>query len=395
MDTLTWVDRLALVDQHCHGVLGSSPDMAAFGALLTEAGAPAPGADPFDSALGMSVRRWCAPLLDLPAHAPAPEYVARRAELGGAEVTRRLLRATGTAALLLDTGLAGPDLLGLPEMGEASGAPAHEIIRLEAVAEQVADTGVEAAGYAEALAAEMARRAAGAVGCKSIIAYRHGFDFDPSRPAADEVRVAAARWLPSRPVSGDGPSGDHRHSRGQPRLTDPVLLRHALWCGVDTGLPLQFHTGIGDPDEDLHRANPVLLTAFCRATAGSGTPLVLLHCYPYHREAAWMAHVFGHVHVDVGLASTFVGARASAVLAELLELAPFGKVLYSSDGYGLAELYYLGALRFRRAVHDVLVGWRRAGEAAEPDVRRIAAMIAYANAHRLYRLPDTTGSTPQ
>jgi predicted TIM-barrel fold metal-dependent hydrolase len=130
----------------------------------------------------------------------------------------------------------------------------------------------------------------------------------------------------------------------------------------------------------------VRLTGFCRATAPTGAALVLLHCYPYHREAAWMAHVFPHVHVDVGLASTFVGARAGAVLAELLELAPFGKVLYSSDGYGLAELHYLGALRFRRAVGEVLGGWQRAGEAAEDDVRRIAAMIAHGNAERLYRL---------
>ena len=371
MEALTWVDRLPLVDQHCHGVLGTAPDLAAFGAMLTEAGAPAPGADPLDSALGLSVRRWCAPLLDLPPHAAGSEYVARRAELGEPAATRRLLRAAGTTALLVDTGLAGPELLGLAEMADAGGVPAHEIVRLEAVAEQVADSGVGPAGYAEAVAAEVARCSAGAVGCKSIIAYRHGLDFDPSRPSAEHVRAAAARWLPGRPAA---------------RLTDPVLLRHALWCGVDTGLPLQLHTGLGDPDEDLHRANPVLLTGFCRAVADSGTPLVLLHCYPYHREAAWMAQVFPHVHVDVGLASTFVGARAGAVLAELLELTPFGKVLYSSDGYGLAELHFLGALRFRHAVHDVLDGWQREGEAAEDDVRRIAAMIAHGNARRLYHL---------
>ncbi|MGH3911100.1 MAG: amidohydrolase family protein, partial [Pseudonocardiaceae bacterium] len=324
----SWVQALHLIDHHCHSVLARSPDAAAFGALLTEAEAPAPGADPFDSALGLSVRRWCAPLLDLPPHAPAADYLARRAELGAEEVTRRMLGASGTGALLVDTGWRSDELLGLAELGAAAKAPVSEVLRLEVVAEQVADTGVEPADYPQAVAETISRRAGTAVACKSILAYRYGFDLDPVRPADAEIRAAAAAWLPRRL--------DTR--RPGARLADPVLLRHVLWCGVDTGLPLQQHTGLGDVDEDLHRSNPILLTGFCRATAATGAPVVLLHCYPYHREAAWLTHVFSHVHLDVGLASTFVGARASALLAEVLEIAPFGKVLYSSDAFGLAEL---------------------------------------------------------
>ena len=90
---------------------------------------------------------------------------------------------------------------------------------------------------------------------------------------------------------------------------------------------------------------------------------------------------------DVGLASTYVGYRASALLAEVLELAPFGKVLYSSDAFGLPELYLVAANAFRRAVHQVLGGWAHSGEAAESDVQRIAAMLAEHNATHLYRLP--------
>ncbi|HEY2766496.1 MAG TPA: amidohydrolase family protein [Pseudonocardiaceae bacterium] len=376
----SWVQTLRLVDHHCHSVLAGSPDVAAFGALLTEAEAPAPGADPFDSALGLSVRRWCAPVLDLPRHVSPGDYLARRAELGAGEVTRRLLAASGTGALLVDTGWRSAQLLGLTALGESAGAPVWEVLRLETVAEQVADSGVAAAQYPQAVAEEISRRAGGAVACKSILAYRYGFDVDPTRPPDAQVRAAAAAWLPQRPGA---------------RLADPVLLRHALWCGVDTGLPLQLHTGFGDADEDLHRANPILLTGFCRATAATGTPVVLLHCYPYHREAAWLAQVFAHVHLDVGLASTFAGARASALLAEVLEIAPFGKVLYSSDAFGLAELYHLAALRFRRAVHQVLDGWRRDDEAADSDVHRIAAMIAGGNARKLYQLepPAPTGTT--
>ena len=52
---------------------------------------------------------------------------------------------------------------------------------------------------------------------------------------------------------------------------------------------------------------------------------MLLHCYPFHREAGYLAQVFPHVYFDVGLAVNYTGRAAGAVLAESLELAPFGK----------------------------------------------------------------------
>ncbi|MFR9805349.1 amidohydrolase family protein [Pseudonocardia sp. RS010] len=364
----SWADDLRLVDHHCHSVVDRDLTPAGFGTLLTEA--PTPGGDPWDSVLGLAVRRECAPVLDLPRHAPARDYLARRRELGTAEATRRLLAASGTEALLVDHGLRSGDLLGLDALAAAADAPVAEVVRLEAVAEDVAGSGVRPDDYADALVERLDRRTGRAVGCKSILAYRHGFDVPPHRPSRAEVTAAARSWWR---VGG--------------RLTDPVLLRHALWCGVDRGLPLQLHTGFGDPDEDLHRANPVLLTAFCRATAPLGTPIVLLHCYPYHREAAWLAQVFPHVWFDVGLASTYVGRRATEVLAEALELAPFGKLLYSSDAFGLPELYLVAARAFRRAAAGVLGGWVAEGEATEEDARRVATMIAAGNARRLYRLP--------
>ena len=82
---------------------------------------------------------------------------------------------------------------------------------------------------------------------------------------------------------------------------------------------------------------------------------MLLHCYPYHAQAATWPHVLPAVHVDLGLTITFVGpAGATDMLAEALELTPFGKMLFSSDAFGLAELYYLGALVFRRALGGLL-----------------------------------------
>ncbi len=31
-----------------------------------------------------------------------------------------------------------------------------------------------------------------------------------------------------------------------------------------------------------------------------GTPIMLLHCYPFQREAGFLANVFPHVYMDLG-----------------------------------------------------------------------------------------------
>src|SRR5207237_817433 len=138
------------------------------------------------------------------------------------------------------------------------------------------------------------------------------------------------------------------------RLADETQQRFLVWCGVDLRLPVQFHVGYGDSDVDLHRCNPLLLTPLLRAIEPTGVPVMLLHNYPYQREAGYLAQVFSHVYVDAGLATHNLGARAPALLAEALELAPFGKFLYSSDAFGLPELYYLGAALFRTALSAFL-----------------------------------------
>lgn len=365
----------ALVDHHCHSVVAAAlPDDVLAGLLTESDRPPAPGTTPFDSALGLAVRRWCPPALGLPAHAPAADYLARRRELGAVEATGRLLSAAALDTCLIDTGLtaaAGRPLLPLTEFATAAGARVHEVIRLETVAEAVPAT---AGDWPEAVRDALAGAAAGAVAVKSVIAYRRGLAVPPERPTRAAVVAAAGAW--------------QRAGRG--RLTDPVLLHHLLWTAVDVcaglGLPIQLHTGFGDPDLTLHLADPALLTPFVRAAEPSGVPLVLLHCYPYHRQAAFLAQAFPTVYADLGLTASYTGPRAAAVLGEMLELAPFGKLLFSTDAYGLPELYLVGAAQFRYAMGELLGQWRAAGACSAADAERLARMVAADNARRLYAL---------
>jgi hypothetical protein len=210
------------------------------------------------------------------------------------------------------------------------------------------------------------------------VAYRHGFDFRPEPPALEEVADAARRWW------------QEANSRGQWRLTDPVLLRFVLYTAAQLGHRLQLHSGLGDPDLRLHRADPSLLADFLESIQPTGTTVMLLHSWPYHRQAAYLAAVYPHVYFDVGLALNHAGPSAGTVLAEAMELAPYQKLLYSSDGFGLAELHYLGALRFRRALAALLDRWVAAGEIGGDYASWIAHAVGAENARRLYGLdkPD-------
>ncbi|WP_218617787.1 amidohydrolase family protein [Cryptosporangium aurantiacum] len=357
-----------LVDHHCHGVVTAEQDRAGVEALISEGGAPPAGETNFDTPIGLAIRRHCAPLLDLPPHASPEDYLARRAELGTAEVNRRFLAATGTARFLVDTGH-NPSGLTTPEQITAlTGSPADHIVRLESVAEALAADGVEPDEFGEAFASRLAATVAetGAAGVKSVAAYRTGFRLDPAPPTDAEVTTAAARWL----------------GTGGTRLADPVLQRLTLEAALGLGLPIQFHVGFGDSDIRMTDVDPTLLTDWIRRHR---VPVMLLHCWPWHRQASYLACVYPNVQVDVGSVLHYVGPRRSVeVLAEVAEVTPFTRLLYSSDAYGAPELYVLGAHAFRVALAALLRDRVESGEWAAADAERIGHLVAHGNAERVY-----------
>jgi uncharacterized protein len=365
-----------LIDHHAHGITLGELDRAGFEAYATESNSPPPvGTTAFDTPFGVAVRAWCAPLLDLPAHVDADAYLERRRALGGAEVGRRLLGATGITRILYETGISGPDFAVPSQLARLAKAEVDEVVRIEPLAEELLREGVPTAGFMDRYAEVLHARAGRAVSLKSIAAYRAGLDVvGPGPSDAVEVDRAMERWR------------READRTGQVRLTEPVLLNELVWRGVSTGLPIQFHVGLGDDDVALGRCDPLHLTGFIRAVQERGTGIALLHCYPFHRQAAYLAHVFPTVHFDVGLTLNHVGAGADRVLREAMELAPFHKQLFSTDAYGLAELYHLGAWLFRRAFDRLAGDLIGAGDWSAPDADHVADLIAGRNARRLYGL---------
>ncbi|ARF54771.1 amidohydrolase [Streptomyces gilvosporeus] len=347
------VDQSPLIDQHSHGAVHGELGLGSFEAHLaaaTGAHGPAPaGTSYFDSWTGLALRRWCPPLLGLEPHCPPARYLARRRELGAFRAGRMLLRGAGIGTFLLEAGTPS-DLTSATELATAAEARAHEVVRLEALAEQVADTSGSVDSFIGYTAEALYAAAQHATAFASGAAYCDGH-----APPAGEVRRAADRWLRGR--------------RPGQRLAEPALARHLLWSAMATGLPVQ-----------LHCPDPQPLAGFLRATAGIGADVVLLPGAPHHRRAAQLAAVHAHVYADTG-------PRPEETLGH----APFGKLLFSSGARGLPELYVTGARLFVRGLERVVREWTEEGMCGPGEGRRIAQMIGAGTARRVYRLPAATG----
>jgi hypothetical protein len=379
------LSSVGLVDHHVHGIARGRVDAAAFADMMIESDRrSAAEAAGYDTQVWYAARRWCAPFLGLPPSVPIRDYLEARLALTNEAVAELMLPGAGFEHLVVETGFRGDRVSSPDELGRIAGAPASRVIRLEALAErliaEVADAGDYPAAFRQALAEALAGTDP-AVATKTILAYRGGFDRDLSRPDDGLAADAARRWAAA--VRADAPA---MRAGAPARLVDDVLLRFGIWAAVDSGRPLQVHVGFGDPDLDLHRADPLLLTAFLRETEGRA-PILLLHTYPFQRSAGYLAQMFPHVYLDVGLAINYAGAAAASIVAESMELAPFSKLLFSSDAWGAPELHLLGSWLWRRATARILGEWVARGDWSRDDAERAVRLIAGENARRVYGLP--------
>jgi hypothetical protein len=368
-----------LIDHHMHGVVPTTLERPRFELLLNEGGMPAPlGTSHFDAPIGTAILTRCAPMLGLEPGCDPDDYLQARADLGAEAVNFMFLHAADSESLLVDTGHRPGEVVEPEEMSRLAGAPALAVARIERVSEDFAQRCDGPRDFVGGLGAALDAAAAGSVGFKSVVAYRYGFDLDASVPPREEVARAAERWFA---VIAD---------TGECRIADPVLLAYLLYAAADVAaarrLPLQLHAGFGDTDLTLHRSDPSVFTPWVRELGARGVNLIFLHCYPYQRQAAYLAEAYPHVYFDVGVTQHYTGASAGTTIAEALEIAPYTKLLYSSDMFGLAEYGYLSAILFRRHLDRILDGWVSAGDCTVAIADRVRGLVERDNARRIYHL---------
>ena len=376
MSISTYIAERSVMDHHCHGVVRVGLTWPLFTSLLTEGDTAHAGVE-LHSPLGLAIRSLCAPILDLERHCAPETYWQRRADIGNAEATRRFLAATGIGEYIVDTGYRGSELTTPEELGELANQPSTAILRLETLAESIVQE-FTAEQFPDAFRAALVNGAASHVGFKSVMAYRYGLDFDPEPPTDAEVVAACSDW--------------HRQiaETGNDRISHPVLLRFLLWQAVDQRKPIQMHIGYGDGDITLYRCDPSQMTAFLRATQDSGASIVLLHCYPYVRQAAILCQVFPHVYMDTSLGVVHAGAGSLSIIRESMEMVPFSRNLFATDAFGLAELYLIGTHFWRVGMTRVLTDWLDADAISMADAERLIDDIGWNNAAHLYGIGGET-----
>ncbi|MCU1492484.1 MAG: hypothetical protein JWO62_248 [Acidimicrobiaceae bacterium] len=370
---------IAVLDNHCHAVeaVQGQRDAAAWRSYFTESSDPemratAAGTTAF---YGRLIRRMAEYFETAPREA---DVLEARAELSATELVGRLFRDAAIGGVVVDEGYPEPaDALASEQLTASAGCAHGRLLRLE-LAFQVEVA--EHASLSELLDAVRDQlgdlRGDGYVGLKSIVAYRTG--------------LAVERWGREDVESSFARAREEIQRCGAVRLGHKPLLDTLLHVAFEEAarqeLPVQFHVGYGDPDVDLRRASPLELRGVLEETAYRAMPIVLLHgCWPYFREGAFLASLYGNAYLDLSYAIPFLSlGEMRAMTSAALGAAPISKLMYSSDGVRVPELHWMGALDGRLVLGSVLAEMVDDGELDAGQALDAGRRVLAGNAERLY-----------
>jgi len=371
------LDAIPIVDNHCHSLLRRQPpDDDAFRIHLTESTFPEIARDHIPTSLAYHLAiREMAVLLDCE---PTPDAVhAARRDRGVEWLTREVVERGRFKTWLIDTGYGADTTYSLDELRELAPCRIEEVLRLEPLIEKLILEAETFDGFLDAFRASLAGlRDRGIVGMKSVIAYRTGLHVrEVARgDAADAYRSAHAA----------GQRDGRLRIESKPLLDFLIVI--AVEESASQGVPIQFHTGLGDPDLDLTLVDPAALRILF-ADRFRAAPIVLLHTgYPYIRSLAYLAAMFPNVYADMGETILFAPGEATEIYRELIGLAPASKLLFSTDASLVPELYWIGARIGRRALGRVLDEHIADGAIDESTALDWAERMLWRNSEAVYGL---------
>jgi len=308
----------------------------------------------------------------------------------------------GIQSVLVDDGLDGEDAVyPYTYFGDVTPSPAKRIVRIEKIAAEIINNHLPKEGTAASNAKnagvvfEQALKAFDqsiaeaiadpeVVGFKSIICYRTGLAI-PRRPDAAAARKAFET------IYGNYTQGtDKAFTRVNHQGLNEYLV-HRLACLIRNTTsagkkPIQFHTGLGDNDITLTSASPSHLQEFIRQYPT--VPIVLLHAsYPFMREAGYLACVYSNVYTDIGEIFPFLSRDGQeTALRQILELCPWSKILWSTDGHWFPETYLLAVLQVREVLEKVLCEYARKGHMTWREGTQLVKDILFNNSNHVYHL---------
>lgn len=270
----------------------------------------------------------------------------------------------GTHALLLDDLLSDEDVESYDWHNRFTVSATKRILRVEAAAESIIAQLMSSERiqgetvwnrFRQRFLEELDRAMddPAVVGFKSVICYRTGLDVDPHLPDEEALTASLHRVLDS----GTRKSGYRIEDKP---LNDWLVLQtlKQITFKKKAGIvkPLQFHTGLGDNDISLVKANPAYLQPLIAQYHDAD--VVLLHsAYPFTREAGYLACFYPNVYLDLGEVFPMVSREGQEkILRESLEIMPVSRLLWSTDAHFHPESFWLANKQFRLALEKVCIG---------------------------------------
>lgn len=272
---------------------------------------------------------------------------AYRIANGFNKLTERCFEASGIECILMDDLFSTPEKVAYPYQWHDSLtiSKTKRIVRIESLAEEiaksmkVADIRQFTQSYLRVLV-DSAKRPE-VVGFKSVICYRTGLD----------IAVTTKEKLDSRTDSFVAYL-ENGNKTGNWRLAskplNDMITNLAIHVAGEVGIPIQFHTGLGDSDIRLVKANPAYMQGVIEAYPR--TKFVLLHsAYPYTREAGYLTTIYDNVYLDCNILYCGIDELVGevfpmlspdgqrSVLRQVMELCPTDKILFVSSNPYLAN----------------------------------------------------------
>jgi uncharacterized protein len=374
------LSAIAIVDNHCHPVLlEQQMDALRFRGYCTEAAdATFAGRHVANTVYYLWLLRQLAAFYGCENDEAA--VIAARNNLSSDELIARLFQAANFDALVLDPGFPPSFECYTPErMGEIGQVRAAKMLRLETLMQDLIlvyddfDMVIDRFAFAVRGARED-----GYCAFKSIAAYRTGLNI--AEWSKDE---AAAAFAEARSIA---------EAQGKLRIAQKPLIDYLLHVAfkiaAEQQMAIQFHTGYGDSDTDMRLGNPLHLRDVLERRDYQTMPVVLLHeSYPYTQLGAYLAAVYPHVYFDLSYAIPFLDRlEMVAFTRQALSAAPASKLMCSSDGVHLPEFHYLGAIRGRSVIAQVLTEMIDAGEIDEEQAYHVARCVLRDTAYGVYHL---------
>ena len=375
------LSSIPLADNHCHGIYRTQApvDVAAWRGLFTEStDQEMRGKHVTTTLFYRRLIREMATFFDCE---PTEEAIlAARQKLDEQDLIRGFLRAANFDVLFVDKGYPPLDLLlsdaTVSDLANCRVAP---MLRVELLMQRLITENATLSAVIEALRAALSDvRGQGYVALKSIVAYRTGLDIRTWMTDDVEEAFTVARW--------------EVQENGSVRLTHKPLLDTLLHVTFEEAarqeLPIQFHTGYGDTDADMLLANPLHLRAVLERREYRAMPVVLLHeSYPYTQQGAYLATVYENTYLDLSYGIPFLGYQEMLEFTRAaFSVAPYSKLLYSSDAVGVPEVHWVSALDGRRILGQILGECITNGDLSQAEAEQAGVAVLHDNAIKLYKV---------